>query len=118
MRLQRLGTDGGGWFLSPASCKDLTYHSAVHVGEAAVDAVVAERESLVVDAEQVQDGCVQVVAVRLLFGGSPGPIVAATLRDAAAHAGSGEPGDGCAAIVIAARCPLRERHSTKLGAAD
>ena len=34
----------------------------VHVGEAAVDAVVADGQSFVVDAEQVQDGGEHVVA--------------------------------------------------------
>ena len=42
---------------------------AVHVGQPAVDAVVAEGQLLVVDAQQVQDRGVQVVAVGLVLGG-------------------------------------------------
>ena len=45
------------------SRNDLLDHVPVHVGQAAVDAVVAEGQPLVVDAEQVQHRGVQVVAV-------------------------------------------------------
>ena len=48
----------------------------VNVGQAAVDAVVAERELGVVDPHQVQDRGVEVVAVGLARGGPPGPGVA------------------------------------------
>ena len=42
----------------------------MHVRQAAVDAVVAEDEPLVVDAEQAQDRGVDIVAVSLLLGGA------------------------------------------------
>ena len=44
--------------------QDLLDHVSVHVGQAAVDAVVAERQPRVIDAQEVKDGGVQVVAVR------------------------------------------------------
>ena len=62
------------------SRKHLFDHMPVHVGQAAVDAVVAEREPGVVDAQQVQDRRVQVVAVGLPGRGPPGPGVAFAVR--------------------------------------
>ncbi len=58
------------------SRQDRVDHVPVNVGQAAVDAVVAEREPGVVDPHQVQDRGVQVVAVGLACGGPPGPGVA------------------------------------------
>ena len=45
----------------------------VDVGESAVDAVLAEGQAFVVDAQKMQDGGVEVVAVRFAFfeSGSP-----------------------------------------------
>ena len=56
----------------------------------------------VVDAQQVQDRGVQVVAVGLALGGLPGPVVALAVGDARLDAGAGQPGDGRAAVVVAA----------------
>ncbi len=63
----------------------------MHVGQPAVDAVVAERQSRVVDAQQVQDRRVQVVAVGLAGGGLPRPGVALAVGDAALDARSRQP---------------------------
>ncbi len=41
------------------------------VGKAAVDAVVAEGEFLVVDSKEMQDGGMHVVTVGLVFDGAP-----------------------------------------------
>ena len=51
-------------------------HVSMNVGQAAVDAVVAEGEARMVDPHQVQDRGVQVVAIGLAGGGPPGPGVA------------------------------------------
>src|SRR3977135_4220797 len=58
---------------------------AVDVGEAAVDAVVAEGEFFVVDAQEVEDGGVDVVAVGGFYG-FVGPFVAFAGSDAALDA--------------------------------
>ena len=58
------------------SGQDLVNDLAVDVGQPAVDAVVAERQPLVVDAEQVQDRGVEVVAVGRVLGGLVRPFVA------------------------------------------
>ena len=93
-------------------------HMPVDVGQAAVDAVVAEREPRVVDPHQVQDRRVQVVAVGLAGGGLPGPGVALAVSGAALDAGAGEPGDRRAAVVVAAGRSLGERLAAELGAPD
>ena len=51
----------------------------MHIRQAAVDAVVAEGEALVVDAEQVQHGGVDVVAVSGVLCGAVGPGVAGAI---------------------------------------
>jgi hypothetical protein len=53
------------------SGEDLVDNAAVHVGKAAIDAVVTERESFVVDAQQVQDRRMQVIAIDLILSGLP-----------------------------------------------
>src|SRR5437667_106654 len=51
----------------------------VHVGQASVDAVVAEGQAFVVNAEQMQDGSVQVVAVSPAAGALVAELVAFTM---------------------------------------
>ena len=41
----------------------------MHVGQSAIKAVVPERQLLMINAQEVQDRCVQIVAVRFAFGG-------------------------------------------------
>ena len=74
----------------------------MHVGQAAVDAVVAEGQLGVVDAQQVQDRGVQVVAAGRARAVLPGPFVALAVGDAALDAAAGQPGDERAAVVVAA----------------
>ena len=58
------------------------------VGEAAVGAVVAEREAFVIQTEQVQDRGVDVVGGDLVPGGLPGPRIAFAVGDAGAIRGA------------------------------
>ena len=53
-----LGGSGGGW-----SGEDFSYHSAVHVCESEVATLEAIGELLMVEAEKVEEGGVQVVEV-------------------------------------------------------
>ena len=62
---------------------------AVDVGEAAVDAVVAVGEALVIDAEKVEHRRMDVVAVDGFFDGFVGPFVGGSVADAAFAAASG-----------------------------
>ena len=59
------------------------------VGEATVDAVVAVGEPLVIDAEEMEHGGVDVVAIDRLFDGFVGPFVGGTVADAAFEAAPG-----------------------------
>ena len=52
-----------------ASCDNLLHHFAAHVGQAEVAAVVAIGEFLVIHAQQVEDGGVEVVDVAFVDGG-------------------------------------------------
>src|SRR5688572_1953177 len=65
---------------------DLADHVAVHVGQAAIDAVVTHGEPGVVDAQKVHDRRVDVVDLRrmLAIGRFVTPVVAQTVRHAAA----------------------------------
>ena len=58
----------------------------MHIREAAGDAVVVEAEFLVVQAEQVQRGGVEVLAVGGILGGFEAEVVGAAIRGAALDA--------------------------------
>ena len=49
---------------------------AMDISEAAVDAVLADGEAFVVDAHEVENGGVEIVAVSGAFGGLEGELVA------------------------------------------
>ena len=66
-------------------------HPAVNVGQAAVDAVVAEREPLVIDAQQVQHRGVQVVEVDLVLHRIIAVIVGGAVPVAGFYAAASEP---------------------------
>ena len=55
--------------------EDFSNNMTVHVGEAAVYTVMAHREFFVVYSQEVQDGCVKVVAPGFLLR-FPSPFVA------------------------------------------
>jgi hypothetical protein len=101
------------------SSQYLSYHVSVHIGQTALDAVVIERQSLVVEAEQVQDGRVEVVrGGDVLLGTKPkfvGRAVAATWFDSSPSQPTGE----TVRIVIASvSARLKHRHPAKLGRKD
>src|SRR5262245_36873046 len=76
------------WIRISGSGQDRLNHVAVHVGQTAVDAVVPEREARVVDAHQVQNRGVQIIAISLPGGGAPCPRIALAVRGAALDAGT------------------------------
>ena len=99
--------------------EDLGDHVAVHVGQPAVDAVVADGQPLVVDAEQVQDRGVEVVAERLPFRrrcqdqGSLWPWATPPWTPAPASQATDVP-----PLWSRPGRPLGERHPAELGAPD
>src|SRR5262245_47223148 len=78
------------------------HHLPMHVSEAEVAAAVAERQFLVVDAHQVQDGGVQVVDVDPVLDGVHPQLVGRSVDRAALDAAAGQPHGEAAAVVVAA----------------
>lgn len=65
------------------SCQDSAHHRAVHVSKPEVAAAVAMRESLVIDAEQVEDCGVKVLYVYAVFDGVHAEFVCRAVDQAA-----------------------------------
>ena len=91
---------------------------AVDVSEAAVDAVLADGELLMIDSHEVKDSGVEIIAVGRAFGSLERKVVALTVRSPGFDAGSGHPGDEGAAVVIAAVGSLGERGAAEFGGPD
>src|SRR5207249_4911765 len=83
------------------SGQNLPNHAPVHVGQTAVDAVVAEGQPGVVDAEQVKGGSVEVVPVGRVKSSLVRPLVAGTMSDTAFDAAAGQPGGEGRGVVVA-----------------
>src|SRR5262245_21491429 len=90
----------------------------VHVSEPAVYAVVPEGQLLVVDAEQMQNGRVQIVTVRRLTHDLVGPGVAFAAADTAPDAAAGQPAGESERVVVAALAPLAARHAAEFRRPD
>src|SRR5437867_2623393 len=90
------------------------YDFAVHVGEAAVNAVVAEGQLLVVDAQQVENRGMKVVAISWLRS-FPRPLIALAVSHTGFDAGAGQPCDEGAAVVVTASAALAEGHAPEFG---
>ncbi len=74
----------------------------MNVGEAAVDAVLADRELLVIDSHEVEDSGVDVVDVGFIDDGVVADLVGFTIADAAFDSAAGHPGGEAMGLVIAA----------------
>lgn len=74
---------------------------AFHIGEAAADAIVFERELFVVEAEEVEDGGAEVVERVDVLHGAAAEVVCGPVADAWADAGTGEPAREAIRIVVA-----------------
>src|SRR5688572_15197665 len=85
------------------------------VGQTTVDAVVAEDEFFVIDAKEVQDGGVDVVAIGRSGGGFVRPFVAFAEAHAAFDAAADEPVGKCEWIMVAAFGALSARHAAEFG---
>ena len=101
--------------LTTPSSDDLVQHAAMNVGQAAVYAAVAEAEFGVIEAQQIQDRGVLVVAHRLVFGGRERELVARAVAGASLDAAACEPAYERVAVVIAAVAPLAVRRAAEFG---
>ncbi len=118
MRRSATGTFGISLLRAAAlSGQNFVDHVSVHVGQAAIGAVEAESQPRVVDAHQVQNRGVEIVAPRRLPR-FPGPFVALAVGDSRLDSRTGQPRHECAGVVIAAGRSLAEWHPAKLGCPD
>ena len=92
----------------------------VHVGEAALNAVVVEGEAFVVYTEEVEGGGVEIIGVGGVFVGLPAELVGGSVADASLDASAGQPGGKGPCVVVATEgaIALCCRLTTKLGGAD
>ena len=70
--------------------EDILYHVAVDVGEAEVAALEAEGEFLVIEAEEVEDGGLEIVDVDFIFHNGEAEFVGLAVAEAAFDAAAGK----------------------------
>lgn len=78
----------------------------MHIRQAAVDAVVAEGQLLVIDAKQAEDGRVDVVAISWILDGFVAPFVGRAEADSSLDAAARKPVSEPERIVIASFASL------------
>src|SRR5688500_817922 len=94
--------------------QDLPGDAAVDVGEAVVAAAVAVGQLLVIQAEQVQHGGVQVVLVELVFDGAGAVLVGSAVADAPLDAAAAKPHAETGGVVVSAVGALAGRRPSEL----
>ena len=103
--------------VSSKLCEDGFDHMPVHIGEAAVDAVMAKGEARVVEAELMEDCSMDVVdrgrGVSIKWFVTPD--VALTVSQSALDASAAKPVGENKRVMVAALAALRRRHAAKLG---
>src|SRR5580704_969833 len=101
---------------SPGLCQNVMDHVAADVGQAAGDAVMADGEPLVVDAQQVQHRGVDVVAGgrAVAVGRFVAPFVAGAECRTPADSAAGQPVGVGERVVVAAFAPPGARHAAEL----
>ena len=93
---------------------------SVHIGQPVVAALEAERQSFVVEAQQVHDRGLQIVDVDFVLDDAEAQFVGLAVVQAGFHAAAGEPHREAIRIVIAAeesgcsRCGLRGRECGRI----
>ena len=100
------------------SGQDVLHHMPVDVGEAEVAAGVAVGELLMVQAEDVEDGGVEVVDVDFVLLGEVAVVVGGAVGDAALHAAAGHPHGEAFGVVIASVAALGGGGAAELATPD
>ena len=72
------------------------------IGQASSDPVVVEGQLFVVDTEQVQHSCVEVVPRDRMLGDLPADFIGLAEGDARSQSRTGEPAGKCVFVVISA----------------
>src|SRR6266581_3434094 len=99
---------------SSESREELLDDVPMHIGQPPVDAVVAESQLLMIDAELVQNGCVQVIAVGGIGSGPVRPFIARPIRNSALEAAAGDPTRERERIMVAPFAALAAGHASEL----
>ena len=91
----------------------------MHVGQAALDAVVVEGQPRMVDPEQVQDGGVEVVPVGAVLDGFPADVIGRPVGHAVLQTRPRQPGREAVLVVVATNAEdigtrLRKGGATEL----
>src|SRR5262249_21145458 len=73
------------------SSQDLLDHAPRDIGQAEIATVVAVRQLLMIQADQMQDGRVQVVDADAVLDGLEADLVSRAVMDAALHSAAGHP---------------------------
>ena len=88
------------------------------IGQAEAATLVAERQSFVVDTEEVQDGCIEVMDMDRFFDDVVTEVVGLPINHPPAHASSGHPSGKAARVMIAAVVFGRQRTLAVRGASE
>src|SRR5438046_4191108 len=92
--------------LDESCVDDLRHHLPIDVGEPEIAAAVTEREPFMIEAEQMQEGGVQIVHVDLILDGAEAELVRRAVRHAATHAAAGQPHGEAPVVMVAAVAAL------------
>src|SRR5947209_1272319 len=107
----------------PADCALASRHNpaydfAVDIGQAVVAAAVAVGELFVIDAHEVEDGCMEVMDVDFVVIGVPAVIVGRAVGLSAFDAPTGEPHAEAKGMMLAAIGALRGGRAAKFAAPE
>jgi hypothetical protein len=102
-----------------ASRQHLFDHMAFHIREATLEAIVLKGQAFVVEAEEVEDRCVEVIERMNVFHGFLAEFVAFAGANAGFDAGTRHPaGEAIGVVITTFGSFLEEGHAAKLGAPD
>ena len=87
--------------LNPSGQKIVENVRFLHACEPDVESLVFYREALVVDAEQVQQRCIEVANVNRLVDNIVAEVVGFAVNGSALHSGSGHPDTEATRVVVA-----------------
>jgi hypothetical protein len=91
---------------TPALGEEFLHHLPIHIRQPVIPSRVAEGEAFVVEAEEVEDGGVEVVDVDLVLDRTEAEVVGGAVGEAAADAAAGQPGGEAPVVVVPAVPPF------------
>jgi len=101
------------------SGKDILYNNAFHVSESSFKAVVVERQSFMIEPQQVQNCGVEVVDGADIFHCFVSEFICRAVTERGFDAGAGHPAGEAFRIVVSPTGPFLEcRHPAEFGAPD